>query len=134
MDSLQRAYPQDSVWLDQFDFPNTAYVLRSESPTGYTTLGVHSRGCGYTELNQSYPMPAGTLDEQIQAVEDLIIDESALELAFEGHRFYDLMRVALRRSDPSYLATRVAARLGQDVPSEIAVDLTDTQNWYLKMP
>ena len=134
MDSLQRAYPQDSVWLDQFDFPNTAYVLRSESPTGYTTLGVHSRGCGYTELNQSYPMPAGTLDEQIQAVEDLIIDECALELAFEGHRFYDLMRVALRRSDPSYLATRVAARLGQDVPSGITVDLTDTQNWYLKMP
>ena len=56
------------------------------------------------------------------------------QLSHEGHRFYDLMRVALRRSDPSYLATRVAARLGQDVPSEIAVDLTDTQNWYLKMP
>ncbi|HSJ69206.1 MAG TPA: hypothetical protein VK921_16110 [Anditalea sp.] len=43
-------------------------------------------------------------------VEDLIIDEAALELAFEGHRWPQLLRIAMRR-DPSVLAERVYEKL-----------------------
>ncbi|MBQ9357188.1 MAG: RagB/SusD family nutrient uptake outer membrane protein [Prevotella sp.] len=131
---MQHTYPADSTWLAQFNFPNADYVLRTENPTAYTTIGLHSRGSGFTEYNEFYQMPQGTLQEQIEAVEDLIVNEEALELAFEGHRFYDLMRVALRRSDPAYLATRIMARRGEGNASGITVNLQDPQNWYLPLP
>ena len=57
----------------------------------------------------------------------------ALEGAFEGYRFYDLMRVALRRGDAAYLADAVSRRNGQ-TDEQLRSLLMDTKNWYLPLP
>ena len=106
--------------------------------------GIHSRGSGWAYCNKYYQMPVDTLitdslqqiQYQIGAVEDMIVNEGALEFAFEGLRFYDLMRVALRRGDPAFLANKVYGRRGEQqrdiVRSLIPVDLNNTNNWFLK--
>jgi hypothetical protein len=64
-------------------------------------------------------------------LEDQIIQEKARELAWEGERFYDLMRVAKRRNDPSFLATRVAQKYPPGKRDEIYNLLLDENNWYI---
>lgn len=107
------------------------------------TIGIHSRGCGDVHANPEYvlPMPADTTatPDQIIAyqqplVEDLIVNELALETCFEGQRFYDLMRVAMRRSDTAYLANAIALRNGKENPDEdLRARLMDQKNWYLPL-
>ena len=104
------------------------------------TLAIHARGCGDADADTLYalPMPTtplatrqDTVAYQQPLVEDLIVRELALETAFEGQRFYDLMRVALRRNDPTYLAAPVSHRNGtQD--GALFMLLSDKANWYLK--
>lgn len=139
-------YRNDSTYLRQFSFPNTLYglyTLESANVANTNTMGLHSRGSGWSDANAYYQMPNDTtikdslalIEYQIDEVEKMIVDEGALEFAFEGIRFYDLMRVAMHRGEPSFLADRVYARRGENsvgqVKAEIGVDLTDMNNWYL---
>ena len=64
-------------------------------------------------------------------LEDLIIDERARELAYEGERFYDLMRVAKRRNDPSYLAKKVSDKFPEERREAMYNLLLDEKNWYI---
>ncbi|MFN8208928.1 MAG: RagB/SusD family nutrient uptake outer membrane protein [Bacteroidales bacterium] len=73
----------------------------------------------------------GNLPAKKQWLEEVIIAERAKELAFEGERFYDLMRVALRRNDPSFLASRVAAKFSGAKQTEIYNKLMNEENWYI---
>ena len=116
------------------------YVTRSKSqgggqvfsfrwlPGGGTTIGIHSRGCGDASYDPNYVIPIDTvrlktltpeeaLTDSIRAVEELLIDEMALETCFEGYRFGDLLRIAQHRGkdvggdfENDFLARRIATR------------------------
>jgi hypothetical protein len=74
---------------------------------------------------------AGDLLGKQQKLENEIMDERARELAFEGERFYDLMRVAKRRGDPTYLAEKVSKTYPEGMRSHIYNLLLNEQNWYI---
>ncbi len=129
IDSLEQVAAGDLITFDETAF------------TRETVIGIHSIGSGDSECNAYYDMPQpstplasrqDTIAYQIPLVEDRIVTEMALEGAFEGYRFYDLMRIALRRGDPSYLADPVSRRNGTSDPAVRAL-LMDTSNWYLPL-
>ena len=67
-------------------------------------------------------------------IEDQVVSEAGLELAYEGRRWPDLLRIALRRNDPAFLADKIYNKLkDQDNPAALKVrdDLMNMGNWYL---
>ena len=139
-------------------YDQTGYI-GSTNPDDNVTVGIHSRGAGrlrYDERNSCFnyvdmvikkvkeahgitltkeSIYDGTNDDYVkEAVEDLIIDEMGMELAFEGTRFFDLSRVALRRNDPTYLAKRVAMRNGTMDMTLYNFLSASPKNWYLPLP
>ena len=129
VDSLEQVKAGDLIAFDKNVF------------TRENTIGIHSLGSGDSQCNNYYVLPQpqsqlatrqDTIDYQIPLVEDMIVTEMALEGAFEGYRFYDLMRVALRRGDPAYLADPISRRNGQ-VDDQLRTLLMDTNNWYLPL-
>lgn len=160
----------DSLWASQIYFPKTRYDIYTEEhfvngrATGnINTMGIHSRGSGWTPMNENYRLPEvevvpleddpeteideSTLEiipkdtpeliQQQQAyVDSLILNENALEMCFEGTRFYDLMRYAYRQDNPGKtMAKYIYGRRGEDnretMRSEIKKNLEDQHNWFL---
>ncbi len=60
-------------------------------------------------------------EDGTKRVEDMICGEMALETAYEGNRFYDLMRFAFRRGE-DFPASRVARRDDPDMPDQALYD------------
>jgi len=71
------------------------------------------------------------LDQKQMYLEDIILEEKAREMAFEGERFYDIMRAANRRGDPAYLAKKVASKFSGTKKEKIYQRLLDENNWYI---
>lgn len=117
---------------DLVDFPDNAYRTIKIGDKEINTIGVHKRGCGAAECDTLYRIEK-TISETtdtIEMVEDLIVNEMALETAFEGLRYYTLMRIAMRRNDNSYLAEPISKRDGAK-NAELYEKLMDRKNWYL---
>lgn len=112
------------VFFDYVFFEDLAFT---------NNIGVHALGCGNVELSADFKIPSlSGLQDSILFVEEKIIEELALETAFEGNRFHDLMRIAVRRNDPAFLADRVAEK-HTDNQEAIRSILMDESNWYLPM-
>lgn len=134
--------------LNKVSMANRKVVPASEMPTPVPTYmdfsddrfmyngGIRMRGCGNVNLDTTYyripdfASSAMPKQDSILFVEDMIEQELALETAFEGNRFHDLMRIAIRRDDNAYLADKVAAKHKENQVA-IKSKLMDRANWYL---
>lgn len=143
--------------------PETAEMLRTTIPflsaensaNFEDNWGIHSRGTYYTrgafspyqydaivgrkldEISSALTTVNGqyTKADTINAVEDLICDEMALELAFEGNRFGDLTRIARHKNQAglygsSYGTQWLARKLAYKAEG-LQQRLLDENNWYL---
>lgn len=134
---------------------NTLPILSEAYMQGFEdNWGIHSRGTYYTrgafspyqldtivgmkinELQQVYGIvPTGTINDTINAVEDLICDEMALELSFEGSRFGDLTRIARHKNKAqlygSDFGNKWLARKLAYKAAGLEQRLLNESNWYL---
>jgi hypothetical protein len=72
--------------------------------------------------------------DSLTYIENSLVNEGALENAFEGTRWPDLLRIARRRNDASFLANKIYAKLQKDGISGadlVRQKLLDKANWYL---
>ena len=111
------------------DYATTSY-LTGTSPYQLDRMA----GLKMQELAAQFPITIGTTKQDtINAVEDLICDEMALELAFEGTRWYDLKRLARHKNSAGLYGSNFG---GQWLARKLAfknpvVSLEDENNWYL---
>lgn len=169
-DEMAMYYVTDSVRLKAF---NSMFDFSGD--IWNNTYGIHARGTGmgsltstknivtniagkydltYYDYDRLIGMQLGRtsapqLQDSINAMENIIVDELALETAFEGNRFTDLVRVAEHKNASGFdgtewLAKKIANRGSKAATSKVAgVDgydaslyakLKDQKNWYFTVP
>ncbi len=82
--------------------------------------------------NRAFVQPIADVTETRQAYEDLILEERARELAFEGKRWYDLLRMGRRNNYAR--KDKLIEIIIKDLPATqkrvMASKLTDPYGWY----
>jgi len=140
-----REIPEDSV--DLYDgivqtryIPNIqgykyyVYVFESDSDSIAFAQLIQDEALTFSALNTERNAAYTASVPQYQAaLEQMILDEEALEGMFEGLRFYDLMRYAMYHNDPDYIANQVARRKGAG-QYDTRADALKGGKWYLPLP
>ena len=152
-DEVRPYYPtvNDSITLNYFDFNDTRYEVCDAydfirdgmyAISDHNMIGIHARGSGWTPMDTTYVLPNDTIEldaekraqlikEHQAVVDSLILNESALEFAFEGTRYYDIMRYALRQKNPGATMMKIiGARKGKDTPTNF--NLANKTDWFIK--
>lgn len=137
--------------------PENRVVFNDESETNgvsFGNQGIHARGAGFTmgngsgyqfqneidkklaQLGHAYPANA-TAEDSLRinqdCVEDLLCDEMALELAWEGSRYGDLCRIARHKNTDSYWGANYGSLWLRDKLAfkNLSIDLSNPENWFM---
>ena len=137
---------------DNVDFFGTNYGIHQrgcsdKNGSNYGTAGIYSAyqmtsavAQKQSELNSLMGVTVGDTDEEVRlalidAVEDLLCDEYALEFALEGTRFSDLSRIARHKnlSSPASYGSNYGTRWFEKKIQKArpGIALPSEQSWYL---
>lgn len=124
IDTLSTRYTDDMTLAEQVAYVDSFWVASlglDTTSTGkdavYMTLGKSAKAA-YIDSAKTTILQPYAESVLVDIVEKYIVDEMALDLAFEGSRFADLLRIALHRAkesgngyvDNEFIARHVAAR------------------------
>ncbi len=75
--------------------------------------------------------------DSMKQVASFILEEAALETAFEGNRYNDLVRASMRTYDASIIAKAVASKFSAagdaGTAATVETKLSDPENWFLPL-
>ncbi len=74
-----------------------------------------------------------SFQDSILDLEIKILEERSMELAFEGKRWYDLIRIAARRDDPDMLVSLMVKKYPDVALSELEAFYGNPENWYITL-
>jgi starch-binding outer membrane protein, SusD/RagB family len=121
--------------------PSGSKIIITQYPVGIKqqwqqNVGVRGRASVKPVLLNMYNPMAITIDNTDalkDSIENYVITEDALELAFEGERWSDLLRIAIRRDDPSFLANKIYDKLKKagNPNAEAVKEKLNNRNWFL---
>ncbi|MDN3665817.1 RagB/SusD family nutrient uptake outer membrane protein [Algibacter miyuki] len=121
---------ENEEWYLNFDMEVYYTVNNSDEPVS-GNLGVRGRA-GLAPVGLDLDLTSSTAIEEVGA---LILNEAALELAFEGNRWEDLMRFSIRANNPDILADAVADKFitsgDAGTGATIKQKLQNPENWFL---
>jgi hypothetical protein len=137
---ISAAYP--AVGTDVTNYMNTlndAYPYNFDARVSPASSGPYYRSDWYRNIGvraraNLINMPVTNPSDSLIQIETGLINETGLEDAFEGTRWPDLVRVALRRNDPAFLADKIYNKLKKDgdpMADITRAKLMNKENWYL---
>ena len=117
---------------DELNDPYTVFDLDMFSSNVGTAM--RGRGYGIYRDQSVFVIPDQTVlpekQDSINWVELRILEEMSAETAFEGNRFFDLLRVSRRRPNhPEFMADKVAIKYQDAVAAK--AELMDLNRWFL---
>ncbi|WP_175404065.1 RagB/SusD family nutrient uptake outer membrane protein [Mucilaginibacter sp. PPCGB 2223] len=131
----QGLYTDLPTKISTYNGVNDTYPFNFDASKGtvngnwYRNIGIRGRA-----VDQSVTFDPANL---VTDTENKIVNEDALEMAYEGYRWADLLRIALRRqtTDPNYLANKIGAKFdaagNSSDAAAVRARLADKANWYL---
>lgn len=109
-----------------YDFDARGGGPQNYHTTWYREVGTRTRA-------NLMPLDTSYISKKV-LLEDAIIDDNARELCFEGYRWGDLVRIARRRNDPSFLANKVYQKLvkeGNPAAGAVQAKLMNQSGWFM---
>jgi hypothetical protein len=107
----------------------TALNLLNNGSDSLFTAG--SKGIRGRVAMKSLKLTETDPEEIMLEMEDLIMLERSMELAFEGKRWYDILRIGIRRNSTDYIANKVMERFENPDSLGIRTYFADRTNWFL---
>lgn len=96
------------------------------------SLGVRGRAGVAPNYLRDFVAEDAPLERKQAVLDSLIAEESALEQAFEGKRWFTLMRMARNHNRPAMLANEIVKKFPEGERETYRTFLMNPENWFIK--